>query len=357
MFGPWAAFLAAGLSIAAGTGLAASGVDLDHRTAILEYRLGETESRVRLYAGSRIWTEALPSEGLIEQSVAGFIRESGRPTGNAEALSRAAVRIAAELIPFCRELDGLAANRLIVIPDGALEGLPFEALRFGVDGARLVERYALSYASFDRKIPLRDNQSKSRASGLLAVGGIYPAGARLPAASREIEQISRLFGRPGRWVRRGSTSAVASFRCPENRWIEVVHFAGHGLSPARAPEGAALVLQANGDGAGLLFPEDVLRAGIAAELVVLSACRTEGVLSRSFLAAGARSVVATLWPIADRPAADLMIAFYARLKSGQAKSEALRAAKLDAIRRGFAHPFYWAGFVLQGDPGGTISFR
>ncbi len=180
MFGPWAAFIAAGLSLAVGAGMAAFGVDLDHQTAVLEYRLGETESRVRLYAGSRVWTEALPAEGLIEQSVAGFIRESGRPTGNAEALSRAAVRIAAELIPFCRELDGLTANRLIVIPDGALEGLPFEALRFGLDGARLIERYALSYAPFDRKIPARDNQSKPRASGLLAVGGVYPAGARLP---------------------------------------------------------------------------------------------------------------------------------------------------------------------------------
>jgi CHAT domain-containing protein len=357
MFGPWGTLIAAGLSLATGAGISATGIDLDQRTAILEYRLGETESRVRLYAGSRIWTEALPAEGLIEQSVAGFIREAGRPTGNAEALSRAAVRIAAELIPFGRELEGLAANRLIVIPDGALEGLPFEALRLGLAGARLVERYALSYASFDRKIPPRDNQSKFRASGLLAVGGVYPPGSRLPAASREIERISRLFGRAGRCVRWGATSAAARVRCPGNRGVEVVHFAGHGLSPARAPEGAALVLQPNENGAGLLFPEDVFRAGIAAELVVLSACRTEGLLSRSFLAAGARSVVATLWPIADRPAADLMAAFYARLKSGQEKSEALRAAKLDAIRRGFAHPFYWAGFVLRGDPGGTISFR
>ncbi len=92
-------------------------------------------------------------------------------------------------------------------------------------------------------------------------------------------------------------------------------------------------------------------------MVVLSACRTEGLLSRSFLAAGARSVVATIWPIADRPAADLMAAFYTHLKSGRAKTEALQAAKLEMIRRGFAHPFYWAGFVLRGDPGGTISFR
>ena len=100
------------------------------------------------------------------------------------------------------------------------------------------------------------------------------------------------------------------------------------------------------------------------ELVVLSACDTgvgelkrgEGVfgLRRAFIAAGARTLVMSLWKVPDEETAELMEGFYRRWLSGQEKHAALRDTQLAMIaklreRHGAAHPLFWAGFVLVGD--------
>ena len=111
---------------------------------------------------------------------------------------------------------------------------------------------------------------------------------------------------------------------------------------------------------------------VDADLVTLSACETavgedaggEGLisLSRAFLYAGAKSVVASLWSVRDDSTAALMTRFYGYLKKGLAKDEALRAAQVDLIRSAgpapaggraprvsWSHPHNWAGFALIGD--------
>jgi CHAT domain-containing protein len=105
---------------------------------------------------------------------------------------------------------------------------------------------------------------------------------------------------------------------------------------------------------------------INAELVTLSACdgglgRIEGEegtssLVEAFLDAGARTVVASLWPAEDTYTKSLMEAFYRHLFQGEAKKEALHQAKIDMLRQ-FGEtvpPLYWAGFVLVGDGNGTV---
>ncbi len=75
-----------------------------------------------------------------------------------------------------------------------------------------------------------------------------------------------------------------------------------------------------------------------------------GGLSWSFLGAGARSVVVSLWQVSDESTAQLMEAFYRQLRAGKPKDEALRQAQLEFIRSDqYAHPFHWSGFVLVGD--------
>jgi CHAT domain-containing protein len=66
--------------------------------------------------------------------------------------------------------------------------------------------------------------------------------------------------------------------------------------------------------------------------------------------AGSPSVLASLWSVDDDATQKLMIAFYTHLNDGLGKAEALRAAQID-IRQQYSHPYYWAGFVLTGDPG------
>jgi CHAT domain-containing protein len=112
-----------------------------------------------------------------------------------------------------------------------------------------------------------------------------------------------------------------------------------------------------------LYAGHIFGMDVPAELVVLSACETgqgydllgEGPmsLSRAFAAAGAKSTVSTLWRVSDRESAQLVGRFYDFLAEGYDKDAALRAAQVDMIQNGSgrsAHPYFWAGYVLQGDP-------
>jgi CHAT domain-containing protein len=105
---------------------------------------------------------------------------------------------------------------------------------------------------------------------------------------------------------------------------------------------------------------------LGTELVVLSACETglgtvhvwEGVfgLRRAFALAGAKTLVITLWKVADRQTVELMVSFYQQLLSGKSRGEALRGAQLELKKR-FPSPFYWAAFICQGDSGPlTVTF-
>jgi CHAT domain-containing protein len=73
----------------------------------------------------------------------------------------------------------------------------------------------------------------------------------------------------------------------------------------------------------------------------------------AFIEAGAQSVVSTLWDLEDHATAQLMTAFYANLSHREEKAEALRQAQLEMLNSG-APPYYWAGFVLDGEPNGSL---
>jgi CHAT domain-containing protein len=152
-------------------------------------------------------------------------------------------------------------------------------------------------------------------------------------------------------------SALADYR--------IVHFATHGLIDAERPELSGLILSlVNDRGAqqdGLLRLHDIYNMRLNADLVVLSACQTalgkeingEGLvgLTRGFMYAGAPRVVASLWQVSDVATAELMKRFYAgMLQKRLPASAALRRAQLEIARDPqWASPYFWAGFVLQGD--------
>jgi CHAT domain-containing protein len=140
----------------------------------------------------------------------------------------------------------------------------------------------------------------------------------------------------------------------------LLHFATHARIDERFPLDSALVLSPGpGDENGLLQAWEIFDSvRIDSDLVTLSACETalgkemggEGLLglTRAFLYAGARSVLASLWRVSDRITPDLMRRFYRHLARGEPKDEALRAAQVEMIRAG-GHPFGWAAFQVFGD--------
>ncbi len=131
------------------------------------------------------------------------------------------------------------------------------------------------------------------------------------------------------------------------------------------PVGAAALQLGRGAGPqpedGLLQVYEVFNLKLNADLVVLSACETglgkevkgEGLvgLTHAFFYAGTPSVMVSLWKVQDRSTADLMVNFYQQLDRSQNKTEALQQAKLKLIQNNrYAHPYYWAPFVLIGEP-------
>jgi len=144
-----------------------------------------------------------------------------------------------------------------------------------------------------------------------------------------------------------------------------VHFATHGLLNAAHPELSGLVLslfdREGNPQDGFLKLQDVYNLNLPAELVVLSACETglgreirgEGLigLTRGFMYAGAKRVVASLWSVNDVATAALMGRFYeSMLTDGMAPAAALRSAQLAMWRqKRWTSPFYWAAFTIQGE--------
>jgi CHAT domain-containing protein len=149
------------------------------------------------------------------------------------------------------------------------------------------------------------------------------------------------------------------------RKYSIVHVATHGLLDGTNPELSSLVLSLVDEQGipqdGFLRLHDIYNLDLPAELVVLSSCQSalgkevkgEGLLSltRGFMHAGARRLVVSLWEVNDAGASELMSHFYRRmLKEGRRPPAALSEAQAEMWREGrWRHPYYWAGFVLQGE--------
>jgi tetratricopeptide (TPR) repeat protein len=188
---------------------------------------------------------------------------------------------------------------------------------------------------------------------------------RLPFTRQEAERISALVPSGEKFKALDFQANRATALSPELGQYRYLHFATHGLLDSERPALSALVLSLVDEKGepqdGFLRAHEIYNLQLPAELVVLSACQTglgkeikgEGLvgLTRGFMYAGAARVLVSLWNVNDRATAELMAHFYQQmLKEGQRPAAALRAAQLELRRqRQWQAPYYWAGFVLQGE--------
>jgi CHAT domain-containing protein len=138
--------------------------------------------------------------------------------------------------------------------------------------------------------------------------------------------------------------------------FSILHFATHGKFDADAPLSSGLYLAKGNEASGVLTVSDLYSLRWDVDLVTLSACETglgkiangDDVigLTRGFLYAGARSIVASLWEVDDRATAQLMESFYRNLATHD-KREALRLAQIET-RQQFPEPWFWAAFNILG---------
>jgi len=331
----------------------------------------------------------------LEREVATFRELIGATTSvspRTATLEATARRLYQTLLAPAEDLLA-GAQRLLLVPDGALHVLPFGALRLA-DGRYLAQDQltsivpsATAYALLQRRRP--KDSAAARASSLAAFAdpqlvapALSPPLARaaergcsigpLPAARREIEGIGQLFGAESQLYFGAEASEARVKALPPD--VRRAHFATHACLDERRPLDSALVLAADGDREnGLLQAWEVLELRWDADLVVLSACESglgremagEGMLglTRAFLHSAARSVVASLWKVSDESTAELMIRFYRRLARGATKDEALAEAQRELLaapnrsaepgdgpRKVDAPlPYHWAAFQVYGD--------
>lgn len=369
---------------------------LDEETLLLEYHLGETRSL--LWAVSRQESRLVFLEGRATiEDAAEVLRKAIDDAPHAIARSRydvAAERLSRLLLqPVADRLD---KKRLVVVAPGSLRSIPFHALPHPASPAvPLAETHeVVSEPSITLLAALRERKrSHQPASRLLAVvadpvfgddderlsrkkGVLPPSGTSRTHASERFERLAHTGHEASAILEMagfGPKLAARGFDANRNLVMggslydyQILHFATHGEYDDRFPELSSLILsQLDASGRkieGRLRAFEIFGLDLRADLVVLSACRTawnEGErgegraagLAQGFLHAGAPRVVVSLWEVDDRATTALMKHFYGGiLDLGLSPAEALRRAQLRIRReKDWQSPYYWAGFVLQGD--------
>jgi CHAT domain-containing protein len=280
-------------------------------------------------------------------------------------------------------------NQLIIVPDGIINLIPFEALLTKPADPDKVDYIQLPYLLHKMQIrygysaaQLLEVAARPQRSGLqgclaLAPGDDDPKGAfatrgelailrdeslgTLPGAREEVLRLSKM-GLNGQFYF-GSEATESRFKTEAGNYA-ILYLAQHGFADARDPlESHLKFTETPGDSTedSRLHTYELAGLTLKADLAVLSACQTgvgkylpgEGVASmgRDFIAAGVSNVVMTLWQVEDQSSTGLMERFFAQLKEGKPSASALHEAKIAFLAEAdsrTAHPFYWAGYVSNG---------
>ena len=386
---------------------------LEPGTSVLSYDVGENETHLFvLTSKGDLTVHTLPlSHSELDILVTRFryVIDGGRWDENDRApFAELAMDLYRQLVlPAESEIE--SAERILIVPDGPLSLLPFAALlRPNTDAAPL---YLVQWKPFHVAssltvyAQLRERRSLVGEAALVAFGNpTYSSSASgaeshallrtgvnsslltdLPWSGDEVQAIGEIYRETATvFTREAATEEQAKALGSDVRYV---HFAAHTVLNERRPLDTAIALAtpnpSSGDPEnGFLQAWEVYETvRLEAELVTLSACETalgtdypgEGLigLTRAFQYAGASSVLASLWKVNDQSTSQLMKEFYANLKTGMPKEQALQQAQIAmiestdtgetaglarTIRSWFAnptqtnhsHPYHWAGFVLSG---------
>jgi CHAT domain-containing protein len=222
----------------------------------------------------------------------------------------------------------------------------------------LVDDYTLAYLPAAATLVNRHDPRRSARSVL----ALAPANTRLLYARQESQDISNFFPQQHK-VLLGSQASESSFKRLAGQY-DVIHLATHGYFNKLNPLLSGITLEPDVQEDGRMEVHEILSLRLNAKLVTLSACDTalgSGYfaeipagddfigLTRAFLFAGTPSVLASLWEVNDRSAGILMHSFYGQLRQADNATALARAQRRMRARSGlYAHPYFWAPFVLVG---------
>jgi len=390
---------------------------LDSDTLLLSYSLGKERSFLFEVSKTSFTTHVLPKRDLIEVEAAEIYRlvkddvvdvatdKQGVVRKRDQAGLRRRRSLAQQLLgPVAGRLG---RKRLLIIPDGKLQYIPFAALpKPGTNGLLVDDHEIVNLASVSVLDQLRrdltarppaakslivfadpvyslnderfkspttqvlnqeqNRQSESKAFSArnLELSELKALSERLRASGEEANEITKV-APPVYSKILGFEASVAMLTRTDLKEYRILHFATHGWLNSENPELSGIVLslydQKRVAQDGFLRAHEIYNLKLNADLVVLSACQTaigkdvrgEGLmgLGRAFMYAGSPRVVVSLWKVEDVATAELMKHFYTMMmRRKMSPPAALRAAQVTMARdRKWSSPKNWAGFVIQGE--------
>ncbi|MBD0340821.1 MAG: CHAT domain-containing protein, partial [Microcoleus sp. Co-bin12] len=383
---------------------------LDDNTILLQYSLGEDRSYLWVVTSTGLTSYELPKQVDIETAATAFRTaitskdDKYTPQKVAEASANLGQLI---LQPAAAQLGN---KRLLIVPDGVLQYIPFQALTLDPTAGQntnvplIVEHEIITLPSASTLAILRQNygdrKPPSQTLAILADPVFSPTDERVkgqltPATTEQLESNNLGLNRSLRASDRGWPPERLRFTRQEAQTIsslfpsdsssqkidfdasrttatdgslanyQIVHFATHGIANNKNPELSGIVMSMVDDKGnlvnGFLRLTDIFNLKLAANLVVLSACQSgmgqnvkgEGMvgLTRGFMYAGAQRVAVSLWNVDDEGTSVLMQKFYQKmLQQKLAPAAALRAAQIEMMQQEkWISPYYSAAFTLQGE--------
>jgi CHAT domain-containing protein/Tfp pilus assembly protein PilF len=358
----------------------------DEKSAVLEYVV--SEDRVYLFVLTKGITGKASQPGLkvypieinqknLEERVESYRQKIAR--GDLDF--RAPGRELYDLLLKPAHDQILNKTSLVIVPDGVLWELPFQALQSSSQ-RYVIQDKAIFYSpslTILREVSRARRKPEGRAELTLLAFGNPTITLRskqrvkavfmdetlepLPEAEKQVTALAELYGARHSKVYTGAEAREerAKAEAPAYR---VLHFATHGILDSTSPMYSHLVLSQKADDSqedGLLEAWEVMDLNLNADMVVLAACETargrvgagEGMIGMSwaFFVAGSPTTVASQWKVESASTTQLMVEFHRNLSGARvSKARALQLAAVKLLKNPeYQHPLYWAGFVLLGD--------
>jgi CHAT domain-containing protein/tetratricopeptide (TPR) repeat protein len=386
---------------------------LDSHSALIEYWVGRHSIDRWTITESSVTSCQLPNSVLLLRRIDHFkhllLARESHPTGEDFAMRQSRIAQAdreAALVAFDlgrRLIPALdpSIRRLILVPDGALDSLPFAALSRS-RGRWLIQDYEVAIEpsagialALQQREPHRDatkiavfadpvyNRDDPRLATVAKISATalsagdqaqvvramsnfdVAALPRLNGSRDEARAIAGIAGQGRVVLYEGFQATPAQVMRTSWQEVSIVHFAAHTIVNYEQPELSGIVLSTfnrqGGPQDGILWLHDIYRTSIRVPLVIVDGCSTangkliqgEGItgFAQAFLAAGATGIIGSLWTVNDEAASELVPALYRGMLDHQLSAPAaLRAAQLKLIaNRAFSAPYDWAGFVFEGD--------
>lgn len=386
-------------------------------STLLEFSLGTDQSYLWMVDETQIQSFSLPGQAALTRMVARLhdavtVEQRGLlPNENLADYNLRLSRVHAEYRRAAKQLSQtlfgsvmplVKSKRLIIVPDGQLQYVPFAALPvpFGpstTKAVNLIHRFELvELPSASILKALRDKRRLPTETAAVFADPVFTKDdSRMERQSQTVLSYKPALGLALRDVPLGSTyiprltesrheaEAISDALAPAPVHLALdfnanrdavlkgdlgryryIHFATHEILDNKHPEFSGLILSlVNKKGKaedGYLRVQDIYRLNLSADLVVLSSCNStlgkdmasEGIvgLPRAFLYAGSKAVISTLWKVDDAATAEFMRIFYTKLHQSKTPSAALKDAQLELSRsKEWASPYFWAAFVLQGE--------